>query len=279
LKKILFSILFLLLSLSLEANYCIQVLTTDGSEKNSVIRKASSKQYDKFNLVRVESRGRYLVFRIGDYLHYRDATEDMYELRKTYKDAYIRQCSFVKKKALYVNHNKREEIPSYNQRKSKAARNPVKTERYTQSPVKKVYKEKKELKYKNVTSSDTLWGECKKCFVPVYEDESENDYPERQVQKSTRHIVKAQHSPAVVMEEKSQKYESEDDYPGIAVEQHPIDIVKKQLSPKVMIKEKPQKVDTFWSDETRVQESEATKIERPKVKPKNKFNIDEQFLP
>jgi len=233
------------LSFSLEANYCIQVLTTNESEKNSVISKASSEQYNRFNAVRVESRGRYLVFRIGDYSRYKDATQDMYALKKTDKEAYIRKCDFVKEKALYVKDDlqEREEVPRYYQTKSIPVRKVAKTQEHTQPQVKKLYKKKKELTYESVKTSDTLWGDCKKCFVPVYEEESEEDYPELQAQERPKHIS------------------------------------KKQVMPAVAIKEKQQKKDTFWSDETRVQESAPMKIQKPRVKPKNKFNIDEQFLP
>lgn len=244
-KKITISILFFLLSISLEANYCIQVLTTNESEKNSVISKASSEEYNKFNAVRVESRGRYLVFRIGDYSRYRDATQDIYELRKINKDAYIRKCDFVKEKALYIKDDlqEREEIPSYYQTKPRAVQKTVKTQHHTQAQVKKLYKKKKELKYETVKTSDTLWGECKKCFVPVYEEESEEDYPELQSQEKPKHTV------------------------------------TKQKKSVIVRKEKPHTKDTFWSDETTVQESAPMKIEKPRPKPKNKFNIDEQFLP
>jgi len=235
----------LLLAISLEGNYCIQVLTTNKSEKNSVIRQASSEQYSKFDDVRVESRGRYLVFRIGDYARYKDARRDIYELKKLHKDAYIRKCDFIREKALYVKDNfqSKEEVPNYYQSKPNYIRTTAKREEYRAPQVKKDYKKRKKIRYESVEMSGTLWGECKKCFVPVYKEDSEENYPELYSKKKSKHKV------------------------------------KQQKTPLVEIKEKPQREDTFWKNEIRVQESVPRKIQKPRRKPKNKFNIDEKFLP
>lgn len=242
-NKINFYVLFLLLSLSLEANYCIQVSTANESDRNTIINKARSEQYNKFNAVRVESRGRYLVFRIGDYLNYNDAQEDIYKLREINKEAYIRKCDFLKEKALYVkdDFDKDEETPSYYNNEPEPIHKVVEPPRSSRPQVKEVYKKKKELTYTKVTNSDALWGDCKKCFVPVYEDDSEDDSPEL--------------PPKKYLENKPAK---------------PKNVV-------VHIKEKTPPKDTFWRDETTKQESAPIKIQKPK--PKNKFNIDEKFLP
>lgn len=213
-KKQFFYILFLLFSISLKADYCIQVATVNDTRKNYIINKASSKKYNQFNAVRVERRGRYLTFRIGDYSRFKDAQQDAYKLRKINKGAYIRKCNFNKKKVLYSKKKfqRREEAPSY----------------YTNVQVQK-----------KVNNSEALWGECKKCFIPVYknEDDSENNVPKLPLKEHSKDKI----------------------------EKH--DIV-------VHIKEKAPTQDTFWHDETR--KSTPVKIQKPK--PNNKFNIDEQFL-
>lgn len=92
----------MLIRISLEANYCIQVLTANENEENFITKKASNRNYSEFNDVRVERRGHHLVFRIGDYKRYKDAKKDLLRIQKMASDAYVRKCDFVKEKAIFI---------------------------------------------------------------------------------------------------------------------------------------------------------------------------------
>ena len=107
-QKLKYIVILLSLNIYLEANYCVQVMTSSISDKRHIINTADSYSYNAFNDVRVETRGAYLVFRIGDYRNYIDAKHDIYEIKKINRDAYIRKCDFVKDKAIYIKHETRE---------------------------------------------------------------------------------------------------------------------------------------------------------------------------
>jgi len=189
LKKLHLTILLLVTSISLEAKYCIQVLTSNESEKNSIISEARSENYNQFDDVRVEVRGRYLVLRIGDYKRYRDAKGDIRKIKKVQKGAYVRRCDFEQDNAIYIQNTSRhdelyeiaEEVDTL----------PIKT--YVQrtvkkeKPIKVQKKKKQELTYSYQSNDKSLWGECKKCFVPIYEEEDDSTYikvqPKQRVSK------------------------------------------------------------------------------------------------
>ena len=107
-KKITLFVTLLLLGVSLQAasNYCIQVSTANQSELHTIVAKASSSNYAGFNDVRVETRGHYLVFRIGDYKSYQDAKNALARVQEVAKDAYIRKCDFQKDKAVFIVNEK-----------------------------------------------------------------------------------------------------------------------------------------------------------------------------
>jgi len=97
------SILFFIFGfLSLEANYCIQVMSATKDGKNVIVRKAASSKYSPFDDIRVEKRGSYLVFRIGDYRNYQDAKDDLLRIHNISRDAFIRKCDFVRSSAVYI---------------------------------------------------------------------------------------------------------------------------------------------------------------------------------
>lgn len=232
---------------TLEANYCIQVLTTNLSEKSAVIGEARGSEFNQYQDVRVESRGRYLVFRVGDYKRYSDARRDVNAIKSFRRDAYVRKCDFIKSKALYIKNESQPEDNSFLSQRVATPQTvaPVRVRRRevpqkVSKPVqKRVSSKKEELKYDTTKYSDSLWGDCKKCFVPVYEEESEGAY--------------ADEAPQMTHTQKS--------------------VQKKRAKTK--------KDDTFWSNEIVVEESQPKvyKKKSKKKKVKNKFNIDEQFLP
>lgn len=255
-------LLLLLFSVTLEANYCIQVLTTNASDKNSIIREASNKYYNQFNDVRVESRGNYLVFRIGDYSQYNDARSDINAIRRFKKDAYVRKCDFIREQSIFI-QNDRQDIQR-TRVQERYTPQPVQ-QRYNPQPVQqryvpqsnvqeryapqaitkqkvptKKYIKKEELTYEYINRDDSLWEDCKKCFVPVYKEEEDDTAYEPVKQKR------------VVQQRVPKKQEIE-----------------------VRVQESAPTQESFWAEES--------------VKPKeryihkktntNKFNIDEQFLP
>ncbi len=70
--------------MSLEANYCIQVLTSKISEKNLnlLVEEANSDKYDGFGALRIESRQNYLAFRLGEYEDYKESLKDIVPIQK-----------------------------------------------------------------------------------------------------------------------------------------------------------------------------------------------------
>ncbi len=162
-------IVFLSISVSLEANYCIQVLTTNSSEQDSVVNIAASSSYNQFSDIRVETRGRYLVFRVGEYASYNEATQDVREIKKINKDAYIRKCDFEKDKAIYIKNEKLDN--SHSERVFKKELKNTKPVYTTPVKHKRSFKEKRELNYSQVAEQN-LWKDCQKCFIPMYEEEN-----------------------------------------------------------------------------------------------------------
>ncbi|MBU0721292.1 hypothetical protein KJ877_08115 [bacterium] len=259
LKKNKLLAMFLFVAMSLEANYCIQVLSASNSDEEFILNEAKSENYNQFPNIRVENRGRYLVFRIGDYPNYNDAKEDINAIRRASKDAYIRKCDFVKEKAIYIknetginhintlsntsnpNSFTRSIHPSYQEEQrtyeKEIISHPVYSDTNTQDAKNKKieYAKKQELSYSNSQSKQkTLWEDCKKCFIPIYEDDESPDSEPRPKSVPEKQVV----------------YTDEIE---------------------VRVQEKRQDKKSFWADDI-------TNAEQ-KHKSKNKFNIDEQFLP
>lgn len=221
----------MLMGISLEANYCIQVLTANESERNSIIKKASSRNYAEFNDVRVESRGRYLVFRIGDYKRYKDARKDIIRIQEIASDAYVRKCDFVKEKAVFI-ANETQEEPFYQEPKQyRAPKNRVRKPK-VQNIQKKEYKKREELVPTYSGQENSLWGDCKKCFIPVYEEE-EDMYGLNDIQEEPK---------------------------------------------KIQVKKTIPKQESFWAEDIPVVKT-STPTPKRRNSTKNKFNIDERFLP
>jgi len=236
LKKLQLIILFLFINLSLEAKYCIQVLTSNVSERNAIVGEARSGNYTQFEDVRVETRGRYLVFRIGDYKKYSDARDDIREVKRVQKSAYVRKCDFNQDKAIYVqNMSQRDEF--YEQPKE-VYTPPKKT--YVKRAPKKVKapvvhkKKKRELTYTYQANDKSLWGDCKKCFIPVYEEEDDSTYVEVQPKQRVAEVE--------YVEKRNKKIE--------------VKVPKKRVTKA-----------SFWEEE------------KPRKKVKNRYDIDEEFLP
>ena len=101
-------IFFLFVAMSLEANYCIQVLTSNASKKNLnlLMNEAKSNKYNGFDTIRVESRGNYLTFRLGEYKDYKETFKDIFLVQKFHKDAYVRKCELLKEKVLYMKNDR-----------------------------------------------------------------------------------------------------------------------------------------------------------------------------
>jgi len=228
-------------SASLEANYCVQVVSADSSERNSIIDEAKSTKYNKFDKVRVESRGHYLVLRVGDYARYQDAKNDIRALRRINREAYLRRCDFDEDKAIYVKNAPMPRDEYYEEESAPQERKYIQRVEKKKKVPKKRYVKKEELKYSS--SNKSLWGSCKKCFIPVYEDESENDtaYTEEP------QVVKVK-----------PKY------------------VKQHDEIEVRVKETAPAEDSFWVEEKPTQKSVYKSRHTKRV---NKFGIDEQFLP
>jgi len=113
-------IILLTLVITVNANYCIQVMTANLSNKRGVLAEASRSVYRSFQDLRVERKGNYLVLRIGDYRRYNDSEEDLYNIRGIRRDAYVRTCDFNPQNALYVNNISNPQFsameePSYNE--------------------------------------------------------------------------------------------------------------------------------------------------------------------
>ena len=110
-------ITLLIFVIALHANYCIQVMTTNLSDKRSILNEASRSSYRSFQDLRVESRGNYYVLRVGDYRHYNDSQQDLFDLRRIKRDAYVRTCDFNPRDAIYLgesNFRSPEPQSSYN---------------------------------------------------------------------------------------------------------------------------------------------------------------------
>lgn len=224
-------ILLLLIRISLEANYCIQVLTTNKAELNFIVNEAKNIKYSNFDAVRVERRGNYLVFRVGDYNSYRDALSDVENIRSMKKGAYIRKCDFVIEKALYIkDEEKFKKVVSHAINQSR--------EYVKQEIPKKRYTQKKELTYTYKNNNSSLWGDCKKCFIPVYEEEDASSYKED-------------------------------------IKQLPV-VRERKRERRVEVPEPVPTKESFWAKNTHVREVNSKKT---KKKSRNRFNIDEQFLP
>jgi len=237
LKKIQIVILLAVMNISLEAKYCIQVLTSNESEKGSIIAEAKNGNYNQFDDVRVEPRGRYLVLRVGDYKRYSDAKDDIRKIKRVQKGAYVRKCDFEQDNAIYM-HNISQREGFYEQ-SQEVYTPPVKTyEKRVSRKVKSVpaqKKKKKELTYNYQSNDKSLWGECKKCFVPVYEEEDDSTY------------VEVQPKQRVSKSEYKKRKESE--------------------NIEVKIPEKRVAKDSFWENK------------KSSKKVKNRYDIDEKFLP
>jgi len=98
-------LLFIFGLVSLEANYCIQVMSTMADGKDVIIKKASSPQYAPFNDVRVEKRGNYFVFRIGDYKGYSKAKNELQKIKNISDKAFVRKCDFLKNQTVYMKNS------------------------------------------------------------------------------------------------------------------------------------------------------------------------------
>lgn len=245
----LFGIL-LVVGVSLEANYCVQVMSADSSERNSIVDEAKSDKYSNFDNVRVESRGRYLVLRVGDYKRYKDAKSDVRDLRRINREAYLRKCDFFQDQALFLRDKPQKRQDYYAEEVAPVERTYVKKTPKKKKVLKKRYVKKEELTYSQ--SNKSLWGSCKKCFIPVYEEEGGVD----------------------------------DEVADVVQEERPVQVKSKYTQRndeiEVRVKEKVPSEDSFWIEEkTLTPKNYTKKYDSRKSYPSdnNKFDINEQFLP
>jgi len=162
--------IFIIMSIQLWANQCIQALTLDRFEPNRIPYKVAS-ILQNFDHARIERRGSYLVLRVGDYATTSQALTEIDAIRAFYHDAYIRRCDIENSKIIYP---KTEE--TY----------------FTKSIIPTTRpKERKQTAQPAQSNANTLWHDCQKCFAPLYLEEEE----EPQIQK--KHIQKtAQPAPS-----------------------------------------------------------------------------------
>jgi len=100
-KNLLFFTILLGTITTLEAKYCIQVLSVDSKLSNVAIKEAQKDLYKNYNDVRVEERSPYSVLRVGNYNRYKDAVKKIVHIRKIHNDAYIRECKLDYDKIIY----------------------------------------------------------------------------------------------------------------------------------------------------------------------------------
>lgn len=258
-KKILLYVIIFVFATVVEANYCVQVMTTNIHDRDIIVQRASQREFSSFDDVRVERRGGYFVFRIGDYSNYKDATRAARYIKDISSDAYVRKCDFVREQAIYIKND------SQDRRNQRDLRQPPRkgiyddvyyndgtqakgTQSYIQEQpqetkpkqyIKKEYKQKEELSYRKVDTSDSLWRDCKKCFVPVYEE----DDTKRATPPPPRHSYNQP---------------------------------EKQVKPVA----KPKRQNDFWAEDIKDKDMVPKhETKKPREKPRNKFNIDERFLP
>jgi hypothetical protein len=70
--------------------------------KDVIIKKASSQEYSPFDDIRVESRGSYFVFRLGNYTQYSEAKRVLQKVQNISREAFVRKCDFLENRAVYI---------------------------------------------------------------------------------------------------------------------------------------------------------------------------------
>lgn len=186
--------LFLFLGIGfvyLEANYCVQVLSTPADTKDFIVNEAKSISYEPFSNVRVEQRGSYYVLRVGDYKRYQDGQKDAYKIRRFKRDAFLRRCTLDPEKVIYsrdqrsFKENIIQDIQEDITFEEPMQEEPIEKSTPSKKPIVH-YKKATELRYPQESKQTTVWEECKRCFAPVYEDEDAEDsaYEEKYQQKA-----------------------------------------------------------------------------------------------
>jgi len=161
-----FFLIFIFYAISLHAQHCIQVISGRDFEKNKLINEAKSLRGLQFPSVRVESRGKYLVLRFGQYTSYNSALHDLAVTKKIYHDAYIRRCEIQNDKLVFSPHTFK---------KTKPVRRKPKVQMEIHKKIEKKYTYKHELNYSSKQEESSLWNDCQKCFSPMYQDEEEEN--------------------------------------------------------------------------------------------------------
>jgi hypothetical protein len=161
-----FFLIFIFYAISLHAQHCIQVISGRDFEKNNLINEAKFLQDLQFSSVRIESRGKYLVLRFGQYTNYNSALHDLAITKKTYHDAYIRRCEIQNDKLVF---------PLQALKKASVTKQEPNVRSVVQKNVEKKYSYKHELNYNTQQRETSLWSDCQKCFSPMYQDEEEEN--------------------------------------------------------------------------------------------------------
>ncbi len=258
---------FLLLILSLKAEFCIQVYSTKSTDTNSIIRQANNPKYANFEKIRVEKRGKYFVIRIGQYRSKNEANSDLLKIKKIVPDAYSRSCTFSSQKSLFVKNNGQDikkDFYIYPKSVNKSPFNFEVEEQHvsevkhqTYNPIKKVkkqsnYIESQELVYPSSSTqedeslNDDLWDQCNKCFSPIYTQEEEASYVTQKIREPQKEAV------IQIKEKKIEKTE-----------------IQVRIKPKDIKKEN----NSFWTNENSENDEESVNFKNTHL------NINEQFLP
>ena len=74
-------------------SYCIQLKSMVNVNTDNLSDSTKS-VVENFDKARIEKRGKYYVFRVGEYSSSIEASKDFKNLNKTFKDAYVRRCDY-----------------------------------------------------------------------------------------------------------------------------------------------------------------------------------------
>ncbi|MEA1918417.1 MAG: hypothetical protein U9N52_01150 [Campylobacterota bacterium] len=174
---------FIMVSIPLWANQCIQVLTLDRFEPNRIPYKIAS-ILQTFDDARVERRGSYLVLRVGDYATTSQALTQIDAVRAFYHDAYIRRCDIEPSKIIYPKSQdtsfREPMIPVTQAKAIQQNDTPSKI-----IPIEKIVPQSTVHPQQN--SLNTLWQDCQKCFAPIYlEEEEEPQIRKKSIQEKAQ---------------------------------------------------------------------------------------------
>ncbi len=93
--------IFLLFGIAFaDKEYCIQFLSSDLQGKDLLIKEAQ--KIKNIPKVRVEQRGDFYVLRGGVFISYGNALKYLTNIKKEYKEAFVRTCEFNRDNVIYI---------------------------------------------------------------------------------------------------------------------------------------------------------------------------------